>query len=179
MTEKIICAGFGGQGIMVLGKILAYCAMLENKHTTWMPSYGAEQRGGTAHSMVVFSNEFVASPVVAEPDTAILMNQPSVDKFLPKVKKDGLVILNSSLAKINSRRSDITLIKIPLTELASGIGNVKTANMVALGAYLAKKKLLSKKAAVAATKFIFGEDKKELIDLNTKAIEEGMKWKSK
>jgi 2-oxoglutarate ferredoxin oxidoreductase subunit gamma len=141
--EQIICAGFGGQGIMFLGKLLAQAAMKEGRFVTWMPSYGAEVRGGTAHSMVVISDKEVASPVVTQPTTAMVMNQPSLNKFLPKTKSGGLVIINTSLAKLNGVRTDVEVLEIPATDIATQLGNVRVGNMVVLGAYLAKRKILS------------------------------------
>ena len=136
MKEEIIFAGFGGQGIMLMGKALSYAAMNNGKHVTWMPSYGAEVRGGTAHSMVIISDEIIASPVVKEPSMCIVMNRPSLQKFETKVKKNGFLIVNKSLIDIDAERKDIDILNIPATSMASELGNLKVANMVMLGALL-------------------------------------------
>jgi len=173
MREQIICAGFGGQGIMLLGKLLATAALAEGKHTTWMPSYGAEVRGGTAHSMVIISDEPIASPVIIEPTACIIMNKPSFNKFVKKVSKKGLFIVNSTLAKDLPEEKDITLVNLPLTETATALGNPRVANMVAAGAYVAKSKLLSKQSLKNALKEVLPSDKKGLLEINKKAIDKG------
>lgn len=174
--EEIICAGFGGQGIMLLGKFMAYGAMEKGLNTTWLPSYGAEVRGGTAHSMVVISKDEIASPVISRCDTAIIMNGPSLDKFLSKIKPKGMLILNSSLAGDSIKRKDITVVKVPMTEIAHKLGNVRVANMVALGVYMKKKKIFSKNTIINGIKIAFPGNKK-LIDINKKALEEGLSVK--
>ncbi|MCM8778863.1 MAG: 2-oxoacid:acceptor oxidoreductase family protein [Candidatus Omnitrophica bacterium] len=170
MKEEVICAGFGGQGIMVLGKILALAAMKEDKFVTWMPSYGAEVRGGTAHSMVVISDREITSPVITNPTTAIVMNQPSLDKFLPKTKAQGLVIVNTSLAKVNPTRKDLEILKVPATEMAAKLGNIKVANMIILGAYLAKRKTLSLESVLNALPETISA---EFLELNEIALRTG------
>lgn len=174
--EEIICAGFGGQGIMLLGKFMAYGAMKKGLNTTWLPSYGAEVRGGTAHSMVVISEDEIASPVISVCDTAIIMNGPSLDKFLSKIKPNGMLILNSSLAGDGIKRKDITVLKIPMTEIAHKLGNPKVANMIALGAYMKKRKMFSKNTIISGIKIAFPGNKK-LIEINKKALEEGLNIK--
>ncbi|NQT90937.1 MAG: 2-oxoacid:acceptor oxidoreductase family protein, partial [Candidatus Omnitrophica bacterium] len=141
MTEDIICAGFGGQGIMLLGKFIAFGAMKKGFNVSWMPSYGAEVRGGTAHSMVVVSDEEVASPVVISCDTAIVMNGPSLDKFLPRIRPKGTLILNSSLIDDGIKKKGVTIIEAPMTDIAIKLGNVRAANVVALGQFMKKKGL--------------------------------------
>ena len=169
--EEIICAGFGGQGILLLGRFLALCAMKEDKFNTWMPSYGAEVRGGTAYSMTIISDEPISSPVVSAPDTSIVMNTPSFKKFKDRVKKGGLIIVNSSLVKDAKGASGRKIIKIPFTDIASSIGNVKVANMVAAGAYIKKTNVISMKTALRAIEE-FVKDKK-LVVLNKLAILKG------
>lgn len=173
MQEEIICAGFGGQGIMFLGKLVAFGAMNRGFNVTWMPSYGAEVRGGTAHSMVVISDDEIASPIVSLCDTAVVMNHPSYDKFLSRIRPEGMLILNSSLAKAESGRKDITIFKIPMTEIAHRLGNVRVANMIALGTYMKKKKLFSKDIIAEGIRQAF-PDNKELVGLNIRALEEGL-----
>ena len=174
MNESIICAGFGGQGIMLLGKLITFGAMRKGLNTTWLPSYGAEVRGGTAHSMVHISDEDISSPIVSLCDTAIVMNQPSFEKFISKIRPKGALLLNTSLVNGKVSRKDISVLKIPMTETAHKLGNVKVANMVALGAYIKKRKLFSKDIMKEGIKNIFAPNK-SLIDLNIEALEEGFK----
>ncbi|MCX5657786.1 MAG: 2-oxoacid:acceptor oxidoreductase family protein [Candidatus Omnitrophica bacterium] len=173
MKEEIICAGFGGQGIMFLGKLLAYLGMKEGKFVTWMPSYGAEVRGGTAHSMVIISSEEIASPLVNKPTTAIIMNQPSADKFLPRIKSGSLAIINTSLAVVKSLNCDLDILKIPATEIAVQLGNIKTANMVILGAYLAKNKICHLEKAKKVLKEVFSG---KLLKINEEALDAGYEF---
>lgn len=172
MTERIIIAGSGGQGIMLLGKILAEAAMREDKHVTWLPSYGAEVRGGTAHCMVVISDREIGSPYVGQADTLIVMNSPSLEKFQGRLKNKGLLILNSSLAKKDIRRNAHTL-RHPFTDTAVGLGNIKVANMLALGCLIAKKKLVNLKTVFRVIADFAPSDKKDLIEINKKALEKG------
>lgn len=130
--EKIIIAGFGGQGVLSLGQFIAYAALYENKAATWLPSYGPEMRGGTANCSVVVDDTEVASPIIAVPDTLIAMNKPSLDKFKNKVRPGGLIIVNSSLISDKVERTDVTTIYVPANELAHEAGNDKTANIVVL-----------------------------------------------
>lgn len=173
MHEEIICAGFGGQGIMFLGKLIAFGAMNKGFKVTWMPSYGAEVRGGTAHSMVVISDDEVASPLISLCDTAIVMNKPSFEKFLPRIRPKGMLILNSSLIEAKSARKDIIILKVPMTDIANTLGDVRAANMAAIGAYMKKKRLFSKDIIIKGIGMAFPENK-ELVNLNTRALEEGM-----
>lgn len=173
INETIICAGFGGQGIMVLGKFLANAAMKEGFNVTWLPSYGAEVRGGTAHSDIRISSSFIGSPMVSDPDVAIIMNEPSQGKFEDKVKKGGLLILNSSLSSRRVSRNDIRVINIPLTDEAIKLGNIKVANIIAAGVYAKARKIFDKKTLVETIEIMAG-GKKELADINMKAIEKGM-----
>jgi len=174
MKEEIICAGFGGQGIMVLGKFLAQAVMREgNFFVTWIPSYGAEVRGGTAHSMVVISDKEIASPLVSYPNTSLIMNQPSLDKFLPKTKE--LVILNSSLANCaDNLYNNLEILKIPATEMAKELGDVRVANTILLGVYLKKRKLISLKTMLDVFRDFF---RGEVLKLNEQALNLGFSFK--
>lgn len=174
MREEIICAGFGGQGIMAMGKLLTQAALLENKQVTWMPSYGAEVRGGTAHSMVIISDEPVASPVILWPDTCLVMNSPSLTKFEVQVKVGGLLIINSSLAKVEPTRLDINILKFPFTDLANELGNVRVANILALGVYLAKKKTILLESVISSLDEIIPSTS-AVHKVNIRALKEGMK----
>jgi 2-oxoglutarate ferredoxin oxidoreductase subunit gamma len=171
MEEKIIIAGSGGQGIMFLGKILAQAALIENRYLTWLPAYGAEVRGGAAYCMVSISEEEIASPFIEKADTLIIMNEPSWLKFRNKIKDNGLVLMNKSLvsSKILTRiNADICA--RPFTEIAAKLGNIKVANMVALGAYLAKKKSIKLNSVLKAIREIILEENKDFISVNKNAV---------
>ena len=174
MHEEIICAGFGGQGIMLMGKLIAAAALHENRQVTWVPSYGAEVRGGTAHCMVKISGKDIASPFISQPDTCIVLNQPALNKFNNRLKKKGLLIVNSSLINKKPNRKDIKIIYAPLTDIAVGLGNVKVANTVALGIYLAKKKNIKPESLFYVMKEMAKKSKSKLLELNQKALNEGM-----
>ncbi|MEG2274231.1 MAG: 2-oxoacid:acceptor oxidoreductase family protein [Clostridia bacterium] len=134
--QKIIVAGFGGQGVLSLGQLLAYAAMYENKAATWLPSYGPEMRGGTANCSVVIDEKAIASPIIAVPDCLIAMNTPSLDKFQMAVKPNGMVLINSSLISEKCARNDVNVYYIDANKVAHEIGNDKASNLVVLGAYI-------------------------------------------
>jgi 2-oxoglutarate ferredoxin oxidoreductase subunit gamma len=144
LEKKIIIAGSGGQGILFLGKVLAFTSMIEKKEVTWFPSYGAEIRGGTANCTVIISDTMIASPVVITPDILIAMNKVSLDKFHPRLKKGGLLFFDSSLMKKTVFRDDIVPIAIPAIHIANAAGNTKSANMVMLGALIEVTHMLKK-----------------------------------
>ncbi|KUK55187.1 MAG: 3-methyl-2-oxobutanoate dehydrogenase (Ferredoxin), gamma subunit, partial [Atribacteria bacterium 34_128] len=123
MLDEIIIAGFGGQGILLMGRLIAHAGMLEGKNVAWMPSYGPEMRGGTANCTVIISSEEVASPVVPNPITLIAMNQASLDKFEPLVERGGIVILNKSLISRDVNRDDLEVVKVPANDIANELGN--------------------------------------------------------
>ena len=178
ISEDIICAGFGGQGIMVLGKVLAIAGMEKGWNVTWMPSYGAEVRGGTAHSMVKIDSQNIASPVVSNANTAFIMNGPSLDKFEKRIKKGGLLILNTSITSRAVKRKDIDIIGADLTDEAIKLGNVKVANMIAAGIYAVKKKVLDKDLLFRAMEKM-AAGRKDLISVNQKAVERGIELGSR
>ena len=136
MQNDVIMAGFGGQGILLIGKMLAYAGMHEGKEVSWLPSYGPEMRGGTANCTVVISDRPVGSPVIRSPRAVVAMNLPSLDKFENDVRSGGLLLINSSLIDRKSTRDDLTVIEVPANEIANELGNRRGANMVALGAYV-------------------------------------------
>ncbi len=148
MEYRIIVAGSGGQGILFLGKILAFASMLEGKEVTWFPSYGAEIRGGTANCTVVLSDEMIGSPVVHTPDILIVMNKASLLKFQPRLRKKGLLFFDASLIRDTAFRGDIEKVPVPATKIASSICSTRSANMVMLGALVAKTSLLKKSSIV-------------------------------
>ncbi len=172
MTEKILITGAGGQGIMLLGKVLATAAMDENKFITWLPAYGPEVRGGAAHCTVIISGAEIGSPCVDKADTLMIMNQLSFAKFKNRIKDKGLLILNSSLVE-NNVNQGLEVIRRPFTDIAIDLGNVKVANMVALGVYLAKRKIISLKSALRAMEEIAPPGKKELLEINQQALLKG------
>jgi len=175
MIEEIIFAGFGGQGIMLMGKLLSAAAVKENKTVSWLPSYGAEVRGGTAHCMIKISDKEIASPYVAHPDTCVAMNQPTLNKFESRIKNKGLLIVNSSLADKIPKRKNIKIISVPLTDIAVKLGNIKVANTVALGVYLAKKKNIKPESVLSAMKEMAPKNKRNLLEINQRALEEGLR----
>jgi 2-oxoglutarate ferredoxin oxidoreductase subunit gamma len=176
MTENIIIAGAGGQGIMLLGKVLAQGAMREDRHVTWIPAYGAEVRGGTAHCMVVVSHAEIGSPYFHKADTLIIMNRPSLEKFKNRLKNKGLLLINSSLVSLNPG-GDAHVLEYPFTDIAVKLGNIRVANMVALGCLIAHRNIVKAKSILRAIAEIAPQDKRQLIEINQKALEEGMKLK--
>ncbi len=179
MREEIIFAGFGGQGIMLMGKLLAYASMFNGRFVTWMPSYGAEVRGGTAHSMVIISDKSIPSPVVSNPSCCIVMNRPSFDKFEERVKKGGLLIINTSLIKRPVKRKDIEVVEIPATDIANRLGNTRVANMVMLGCLVARKKLILLNELSDSLKEVIPGHRHQLIPLNERALKEGFNYGSR
>ena len=173
MLEKVIIAGFGGQGVMLMGRLLAYAGMLEGKNVAWMPSYGPEMRGGTANCTVIISSEEIASPVVPDPMSIIAMNKPSLDKFEPTVQKDGLILVNSSLVEQKVNRDDVSVVKVPANDIANELGNTKVANMVVLGAYIKKSEVVKLETIFKALEKALTGPKQKLIDLNKQALKQG------
>lgn len=171
--EEILIAGFGGQGVMSMGQLIAYAGMNEGKHVSWLPSYGPEQRGGTANCAVVVSGEQVGSPLVSHPTTAIVLNNPSFEKFEPIVRPGGLLIVNASLISKTSQRTDIKVLNIKATDLANEIGNTKIANMVLLGAFLEETGILSDSSILEALKKVLSPEKHSLLEINRQALELG------
>lgn len=176
MQEKIICAGFGGQGIMFIGQLLTYSGMQEGKEVSWLPSYGPEMRGGTANCNVVIADTPVASPVITNDATcAIIMNLPSLDKFEADVVANGTILVNSSLIERKVARKDVKAYYILANEVAIELGNGRVANVVMLGAYLKLFTTVVKpKTVIAALTEALSEKKSHLIEINEKALAKGM-----
>jgi 2-oxoglutarate ferredoxin oxidoreductase subunit gamma len=172
MIEKIIISGSGGQGIMLLGKVLAEAAMEEGKFVTWLPAYGAEVRGGTAHCMVTISDTEIGSPFIDKADTIIAMNAPSFKKFKNRLKMNGVFLINSSLVK---ELTGIRGIKGDFTDIAISLGNVKVANMVALGSYIKNKKVLSLKSILSVMKKMAPAGREDILKVNQEALDRGAK----
>jgi 2-oxoglutarate ferredoxin oxidoreductase subunit gamma len=173
--EDVVMSGFGGQGLMFIGKLLAYSAMKEDRHVTWIPSYGPEMRGGTANCTVVVSSEEIGSPLIPHPCAVIVMNNPSLETFEPKLRSNGLLLLSSSLVNTRSVRKDVRVVVIPASEIAKSVGAEGSANMVMLGAYVTITKIVSKESIMEGLKELFG-NKIGLFEANVRAFEEGMKF---
>lgn len=173
--EEIFCAGFGGQGIMFMGKLLASAGLLAGRQVTWMPSYGAEVRGGTAYSMVKISDAEIASPIVSDPTVLIVMNKPSLLKYESRVRDGGVIISNRSLAGDPSRKKGAHLVNIPMTKIAHHIGDVRCANMIAIGALTKRSKMISLKHVLAALQAVL-KDKDKALARNKAALEKGYRW---
>jgi 2-oxoglutarate ferredoxin oxidoreductase subunit gamma len=173
--EDVVMAGFGGQGLMFIGKLLAYSAMKEGKYVTWIPSYGPEIRGGTANCTVVVSSEEIGSPVTSHPRAVIVMNNPSLEAFEPKLQTNGLLLISSSLVNRQTTRKDIKIVAVPASELAVSAGTERAANMVMLGAYVALTRVVTEESIIAGLKELFGK-KIDLLEVNVRAFEEGMKF---
>ena len=173
MIERIIIAGSGGQGVMLLGKVLAQAAMLEGKQVTWFPAYGPEVRGGTSHCMVTISDQEIGSPYITQADTLIILNNPSLERFRNKVKNQGLLILNSSLAKIDAQ-DKVKILQFPFTDIAIKLGNIKVANMIALGCYAAAKKIIKVKNILKVFKSMAPAGDLKILEVNQQALEEGL-----
>jgi 2-oxoglutarate ferredoxin oxidoreductase subunit gamma len=172
--EEIVIAGFGGQGIILAGKVLAQTAMQAGREVTYMPSYGAEVRGGTAKCMVIIADEPIACPVVGQPDSLIVMNKASLNKFGPRLKKDGLLIMNSSLIDVEPRLQDAAeVIAVPADELAVELGSQKVANMIALGAYLHRRGHFAPAAAAKALPYVLAKRYHKMLPINTEALRRG------
>lgn len=175
VDEYIICSGFGGQGVMSMGQLLAYSGMLEDKQVSWLPSYGAEMRGGTANCSTIISDHLIGSPIVGNNATTIIvMNLPSLKKFEDSLVPNGNLLINSSLVTEKTNRTDVKAYYIPANELAiNECANIRVANMVMLGAYLELFSLFKKESVLEAFLKVFGERKAALLPINQKALELG------
>jgi len=172
--EKVICAGFGGQGVMSLGQLLAYAGMIEGKHVTWLPSYGPEMRGGTAYCCVVVSKQPIGSPLITEDATcAIVMNLPSLLKFESRIARGGLLLVNSSLIEQKATRTDLHIHYIPAVEAALACGNGKMANMVMLGAYLEMTGFVKHASVIEACRKVFDNKSQLILEQNATALSKG------
>jgi 2-oxoglutarate ferredoxin oxidoreductase subunit gamma len=173
MQTELILSGFGGQGIMFAGQIISYAAMDAGREVTWIPSYGPEMRGGTANCTVVIADEEIGSPVVKNPDAALAMNLPSLDKYESMIKPGGVLVVNSSMVDRAPRRTDIKAICIPCNEIAEEIGTTRLANMVAVGALIAGSSVLSIADLEAALNAHMPGRHKHLLPKNIEAIQKG------
>lgn len=169
----IIIAGFGGQGVLVLGQLITYAGMIEDKAVSWFPSYGPEQRGGTCNCSVVISDEEIGSPIVSKPTVAIVMNAPSLDRFEPTVAPGGLIVYNSTLIQQKPKRDDVKVVAVPANEIADELGNARVANMVLLGAFIEATGLIDIASVQESLKQVLSERHHHLIPLNMQALERG------
>lgn len=173
---NLIMAGFGGQGLMFIGKLLAFSAMKAGLKVSWIPSYGPEMRGGTANCTVVLSSEPIASPVILNPEALIIMNNPSLEAFEPRLKIGGALFINNNLVTRPVTRKDIEVVSLPADEIAQKAADRKAANMVMLGAYLAKAGLLSVEDIENGFREFFGAKAEKTLDMNMRALKEGMSY---
>ncbi|MGE5174185.1 MAG: 2-oxoacid:acceptor oxidoreductase family protein [Betaproteobacteria bacterium] len=173
MYQDVMIAGFGGQGVLVAGKLLAYAGMLEGKHVTWFPSYGAEIRGGTANCTVIISSAEIGSPVVLHPSAMLIFNEASFVKFEKRIKEGGHLFLNSSLVQGPSSRHDITRIEVRANDIAEELGDSRISNMVMLGAFLKKTGVVALESVLAALKQVLPARRHSLIPLNESALTRG------
>lgn len=174
LNQKIICAGFGGQGVMSMGQLITYAGMIEEKQVSWLPSYGPEMRGGTANCAVMVSDTPIGSPIITnDATTAVVMNLPSLVKFEQDLVKDGILLINSSLIEQKASRDDVKAYYIPANKLAADMGNPRVANMIMLGAFLELTKTVKPESIIKALLKVFGEKKAHIIPINEQAIEAG------
>ncbi|GHU67327.1 2-oxoglutarate ferredoxin oxidoreductase subunit gamma [Clostridia bacterium] len=173
MEKRILIAGFGGQGVLLMGQLLSKAGMHENLEVCWMPSYGPEMRGGEANCGVVLADEPIGSPLVTEPDVAILMNRPSLDKFESAIAPGGMLLYNSSLIDREPERTDVQVYDVPCNDIAVKIGNARVANMVMLGAFNQLTNLLPMDSLLDALRETLGAGKEHLIPINQQALNAG------
>lgn len=176
MQNEIIIAGFGGQGVLFAGQLLAYAAMDEGKEVTWIPSYGPEMRGGTANCTVVIADEEIGSPLVRNPKAVMVMNLPSLDKYELLVKEGGVLVVNSSMVPREVARKDITVVLVPANDIAEELGDKRMANMVMLGGLLAHLDVLPLSAIEKALKDHLPARHQKLLPANIEAIQRGSKF---
>jgi 2-oxoglutarate ferredoxin oxidoreductase subunit gamma len=173
MQTEVVISGFGGQGVLFAGQMLAYAAMDEGLHVTWFPSYGPEMRGGTANCTIIFSDEEIGSPTVRNPQAVIALNLPSIDKYEPEIKADGLLIANRSLINREIERTDIKIIEINANEIADEVGDKRLVNMVMVGALISATQIVPMKALKQALKDHLPKHRQDLLPANFTALERG------
>lgn len=174
MNREMIFAGFGGQGVMLMGQITAYAGMMEGQQVSWFPAYGPEMRGGTANCSVIVGDEVVGTPIVTEPQVVVAMNLPSLDKFEPLLSPDGILLINSSLIERPAKRSDVKVWRIPCNDIAQELGNPKVANMVMVGAIIAASGVVGIESVLQVLSRKIFKNKPEVMQLNEQAIRRGM-----
>ena len=173
MIKRTLFAGFGGQGVLLMGYVLSHGAMHKGLNVTYFPSYGAEMRGGTANCTVMISSERIGSPVTQFPQSLVAMNKASLDKFENAIQPEGFLVINSSLVDRNPARSDIRFIKVPANQIAEEVGTLQVTNMAALGAYVAGSGVVSLDAVMIALRRMIPEHRKQLLTVNEEALRRG------
>lgn len=173
MEHRIVVAGFGGQGVLLIGQVLCHAGMREGKNVSWLPSYGPEMRGGTASCSVIISDGEIGSPLVTRPQYCIVMNQPSFEKYMPTVEEGGELFINSSLIPKEEVKQGVTPVYVPTSEAAQQVGNLRTANMAMLGAFIERTKVCSPEATFEALAEMFGERRAHLLPVNKEAMRIG------
>ena len=173
MTHEIVFAGFGGQGVLSMGQVLAYAGMIENKEICWLPSYGPEMRGGTANCVTIVSDSKISSPILARYDTVVALNQPSLDKFEATIKPGGLLLYDSTNIINKPKRTDIEVLAIPASEEAAKLKNMRVLNMIVLGTLLKKRAIVRSDSVLAALRKVLPERYHHLISLNEEALRLG------
>lgn len=174
MNKEMIFSGFGGQGVMLMGQIIAYAGMMEGQQVSWFPAYGPEMRGGTANCSVIIGDELVGTPIVTEPSIVVAMNLPSLDKFEPMLMPGGALLINNSLIERGPHRTDVKPFLVPCNDIAKELGNPKVANMVMVGAIVAASGSVSIESVLnILSKKIF-KNKPQVMPLNEQAIRRGM-----
>ncbi len=172
----MIFSGFGGQGVMMMGKVIAQAGMMEDKNVTWLPSYGPEMRGGTANCTVIVSDKPIGAPVTEKTTEVIAMNIPSVAKFEPSLVKDGILFINVSMGDPGTKRDDIDVIRIAANDIADKVGNLKTANIVTIGAFAAKTGIVKKDTLYDCIEYVFKAKGDKIVNINKKAIDAGFEF---
>jgi 2-oxoglutarate ferredoxin oxidoreductase subunit gamma len=173
MQEEVVISGFGGQGALFAGQLLTYAAMDEGRMVTWIPSYGPEMRGGTAHCTVIISDEPIGSPVVHNPSNCIVLNPESMEKYEPLVRAGGYLVVNASLVRTKSERTDIHIVEVPANDLANELGSTKIANLVLLGALLAVNPIVRLESVKKALDEHVPEGRRHIIEPNKRALDRG------
>ncbi|NLV21630.1 MAG: 2-oxoacid:ferredoxin oxidoreductase subunit gamma [Syntrophomonadaceae bacterium] len=176
MEKQILFAGFGGQGVLSMGQFLTYAAMEAGKNVSWVPSYGAEMRGGTANCLVTIADEEISSPLTENPMMAVIMNRPSLDKFENKLQPNGTLVINSSLVDRKPQREDLQVLELPVNQIAEEINNPRGANMILLGAYLQKTGVVEIEKVLEFFDSIFKGKKQTVIEKNKEAFMTGVEY---
>ena len=179
MHQSFIFSGFGGQGALFAGQVLTYAAMDTGRHVTWIPSYGPEMRGGVARCTVIVSDEEIGSPIVRNPDVAVVFNNPSLERFQTEIRSGGLMVVNSSMINVPAERSDIRVLQIAGGEIAIELGDVRMTNMVLLGAMLAANSIVELSAAEQALRDHLPERKQHLVEPNIEVLRRGYRTATK
>lgn len=174
--KQVLFAGFGGQGVLSMGQFLTHAALSAGKHVAWVPSYGAEMRGGTANCLVTIAEEEISSPLTENPMMAVILNRPSLDKFEPKIQPNGTLVVNTSLVDRKPARTDLEVLELPMNRLAEELGNPRGANMILLGAYLQKTGVVEVEQALEHFEVIFKGKSETIIEKNREAFLAGVEY---